>query len=467
MEMPTRAGAAAVLPAELVPAAVNGTAPLGASAIDLTDHGYAEREFYASGQANRYRNAVVGALAAAEVIDGGHPYTTRVLVRWPLNPESFNGTLVVEWANVSAGQDIDFGWAESHKYLLREGYAYAVVSAQAVGVTQLRTWSPGRYGNLSVEADNTDPAAGEPVDTSFLPGDPGLPVAADPLCWDIIAQVSQALKENAQPDQPLPGLTVERVIAFGESQSAARLTTYYNAIHPRHGLFDGFVYYDGAAQLRADLATPAITVNTEAGAVLFQRGVAADSADVRIWEVAGASHVSYQGVQYVDAMVLRDESMAGPSGPLSFTQAVTALGPGHAPLWSMVDTGLVVGTAIDAVNQWIRRGLPAPGSAFFDRDADGTLRRDSGGRVKGGIRLPHFQVPTADIRAVNTGPVFCQLAGHHRPYSPAELKDMYTDHEGYLVRVRAAIDDVARQGYLLPFDASQLLDEAMNWDISS
>jgi hypothetical protein len=175
MERPTRAGTAAVHPAAFVPVEVNGTAPLGASAIDLAGHGYAEREFFASGKANRYRNAVPGALADAEIIDSGHPYTTRVLVRRPLNPESFNGTLVVEWANVSAGQDIDFGWAESHKYLLREGYAYAVVSVQAVGVTQLRTWSPARYGNLSIEADNTDPAAREPVDSSFLPGDPGLP----------------------------------------------------------------------------------------------------------------------------------------------------------------------------------------------------------------------------------------------------------------------------------------------------
>ena len=219
MGKPTSASAATVYPAALVPVEVDGTAPLGASAIDLTGHGYAEREFYASGKANRYRNAVPGALTDAEIIDGGHSYTTRVLVRRPLNRESFNGTLVVEWANVSAGQDIDFGWAESHEYLLREGYAFAVVSAQAIGVARLRTWSPGRYGKLSVEADNTDPATGEPVDTTFLPGGPGLPVAADPLCWDIIAQVSQALKENAQPDQPLPGLTVKRVIVFGESPS--------------------------------------------------------------------------------------------------------------------------------------------------------------------------------------------------------------------------------------------------------
>lgn len=53
MEMPTIAGTAAVCPAALVPVEVNDTAPLGASVIDLADHGYAEREFCASGRANR------------------------------------------------------------------------------------------------------------------------------------------------------------------------------------------------------------------------------------------------------------------------------------------------------------------------------------------------------------------------------------------------------------------------------
>ncbi|WP_376703059.1 alpha/beta hydrolase domain-containing protein [Mesorhizobium sp. ISC25] len=63
---------------------------------------------------------------------------------------------MVEWANVTAGQDIDFAFAESWEYLLREGYAVAVVSAQNVGVDRLKTWSPERYGTLSVAVNNVD-----------------------------------------------------------------------------------------------------------------------------------------------------------------------------------------------------------------------------------------------------------------------------------------------------------------------
>lgn len=44
----------------------------------------------------------------AQVIDSGNAYVTRVLVRRPTDPARFNGTVVVEWLNVTLDQDIDF-----------------------------------------------------------------------------------------------------------------------------------------------------------------------------------------------------------------------------------------------------------------------------------------------------------------------------------------------------------------------
>ena len=59
--------------------------------------------------------------------DGGHPYKTRMIMRRPpADPARFNGTLTVEW----------------------------------YGVDRLKTWSPARYGDLSLTAPNTDPAGG-------------------------------------------------------------------------------------------------------------------------------------------------------------------------------------------------------------------------------------------------------------------------------------------------------------------
>src|SRR5450631_474929 len=56
---------------------------------------------------------------------------------------------------------------------MREGYAWVGVSAQRVGIKQLNTWSPARYGTLSVEALNDDPQGGTLDDRG------------DVLSWDI------------------------------------------------------------------------------------------------------------------------------------------------------------------------------------------------------------------------------------------------------------------------------------------
>ena len=34
------------------------------------------------------------------IVDGGHPYKTRIIVRRPASPGKFNGTAVIEWNNV-------------------------------------------------------------------------------------------------------------------------------------------------------------------------------------------------------------------------------------------------------------------------------------------------------------------------------------------------------------------------------
>src|ERR1019366_6502587 len=103
----------------------------------------------------------------------------------PADPARFNGTVVVEWLNVSAGGDAAPEWIFSHNELIRDGFAWVGVSAQAAGG-----------------------AAG------------------------------QAIRDDAA--QILGGLRPRAVLAEGESQSAARLTTYIDAIQPLAHEYDGF-----------------------------------------------------------------------------------------------------------------------------------------------------------------------------------------------------------------------------------
>src|SRR5262245_55512903 len=216
-----------VLAAVLQLVVVPGTDALAASPEDLAKWGYVEQEYYVSGVAKRY--TLPDAMSSAVVVDGGYPYKTRMIVRRPADPARFNGTLVAEWYNVTLGQDIDFNWATSRDYFMRNGYAVVSIFAQKVGVERLKNWSPARYGDLTVSAPDTAPP--DPLRTG------------DVLCWDIFSQAIKALREPGAVDA-LAGMTVLRVIATGESQAGRRLTQYYNSIDPLHRLVDGMVFYD-------------------------------------------------------------------------------------------------------------------------------------------------------------------------------------------------------------------------------
>ncbi|MGC1424541.1 MAG: alpha/beta hydrolase domain-containing protein, partial [Terracidiphilus sp.] len=356
--------------------------------------------------------------------------------------------VVVEWYNVSAGQDIDFCWGGSYDYLMREGYAWVGVSAQRAGIKQLNAWNPARYGSLSAEASNDDPQGGTLDDRG------------DVLSWDIFGQVGAALLNHRGPNDPLAGLVIKHLIAVGESQSALRLTAYYNSIQPIHNLYQGSVYYDAAGSLRSDTKVPAISVGTEFGAAFPVIATVGDSPFLRRWPVAGTSHVSFQEMDgYVDVETLRDGFLKSPDGkPLSLTQATP--GCKQTPLWSKVPTELVLNSAYEHLNLWINDGTAAPAAPQFERNADGTLKRDADGELLGGIRLPQLAVPTAQNSGFNSGPGTCMLAGFHHDYSSIELKARYHDHDGYAHEVDKATQEVLDAGFILPYDAKQIRQSA-------
>ncbi len=440
-----------VHPAEIQKVVVPGTQPLDASVVDLAKQGYEEQEYYASGTANRYR--IKSPLDTATIVDSGHPYKTRIVVRKPSDPKRFNGTVVVEWYNVSAGQDIDFCWGGSHDYLMREGYVWVGVSAQRVGIKQLNAWSPARYGTLSAEGSNDDPQGGTLDDRG------------DVLSWDIFGQVGAALLSHQGSSDPLAGFAIKRLIAAGESQSALRLTAYYNSIQPLHNLYQGFLYYDAAGSLRDDTKVPAISVGTEFGATFPVISVAVDGPFLRRWPVAGTSHVSFPEMnEYIDVETLRDGFLKSPDGkPVSLTQATA--GCKQNLLWSKVPTELVLNSAYEHLNRWIEDGTAAPAAPQFERNPDGTPKRDTEGELLGGIRMPQLAAPTGKNSGFNSGPGTCMLSGFHHEYSPAEFKARYHDHAGYVREVDKATQEVLKAGFILPYDAEYIRQSANASDV--
>src|SRR5262249_13671272 len=68
-------------------------------------HDYVEEEFFFEGTANRYTipTGVSPNSATGAILDSEHPYKTRMIVRRPNRLRDFNGTVFVEWLNVTAG----------------------------------------------------------------------------------------------------------------------------------------------------------------------------------------------------------------------------------------------------------------------------------------------------------------------------------------------------------------------------
>ena len=91
------------------------------------------------------------------------PFASRLLVRRPIDAGDFNGTVVIEWLNVSGGADGDPGFMYNWEEISREGYAWVGVSAHAAGVVgegfalgqamPLVQADPERYGALAHPGD--------------------------------------------------------------------------------------------------------------------------------------------------------------------------------------------------------------------------------------------------------------------------------------------------------------------------
>jgi hypothetical protein len=198
----------------------------GFTAFDPSVVGYQQSEFFLSGTANAYEPTAElstdGKYSVAPTSTA--PYTTRAVVMRPAKPRRFNGTVVVEWMNVSGGADAGTDWMVSHNEVVREGFVWVGVSAQRVGVDALR---------------GTDPQRGDAARYASL-SHPG-----DSFSYDIFSQAGQALRDNA--DVMLGGLKPKHLIAVGESQSAGRLVTYIDAVHLLVHVYDGYLVHSRGA----------------------------------------------------------------------------------------------------------------------------------------------------------------------------------------------------------------------------
>jgi hypothetical protein len=434
------------IPATARPGDPSRDYPFFATDQDLRAYGYVEEEYFIDGTANRYTTPDGG---TGTVIDGGHHYQTRIVVRRPVSPRKFNGTAIVEWYNVTNTFDYEVIWSRSFRHMLDAGYLWVGVSAQASGVHSgrgLKSWNPNRYGSL----DLTD----------------GGTVTDDSLSYDVFSQAAQALL-HPNGANPVPGLTIRTLIATGQSQSASRLTTYANSVHPIAPVYDAIAIIDGGVQLRTDLTTKIFKTASEYDVLSNQAARRQPDTDRFVyWEIAGASHSDRHAYLVNNPIRLRD---AGVSGLLAGPTA-----PCLAPARSNVPYEFVLDAMFDHIVRWVRQGTHPPAGPKIEI-TDPTTRpaaaiRDAYQNIQGGIRLAAVAVPTERNTGWNTGlspdrDSACAQGGTWIPFDDTTLRTLYPTHASYVHAVRRVTEENLRDGFLVREDAEATIRAAERADV--
>jgi hypothetical protein len=424
-------------------------------------YGYVEEEYFVSGEATGY--TPVGELGSDgewQVEPAGtEPFTTRIKVRRPKDMKDFSGNVVVEWFNVTAGNDIDPDFGLLNPLLLERGDAYVGVSAQRVGVAE----GPG----LKLDVPGAPPPeATLPLKSRDPERYAALSHPGDDYSYDIATQVGNLARNG----DLLKGHKVDHVVLVGQSQSGGRVATYINAVHPIAKTFDGFLVHSrgpkppaiaqaaeaqqpAVSTIRTDLDVPVLQYETEADvgdALHFLPARQPDTKRVMTWEVAGTAHAD-------DAIVKAGQRSTGTEFFDIF--AVCGSTPNTGPHAEVLRAGF------DALTRWVYDGTRPPKAPLLETSGD-ALVRDEHNNVLGGIRTPDVDAPIAALTPQNDAENrICSLFGETIAFTQEQLAELYPTHADYVRAVTKAADAALKRGFLLRADRNALVAAAKKSDI--
>jgi len=300
-------------------------------------------------------------------------------------------------------------------------------------------------------------------------------IAAPTDGYEILHDAARLVRTPAVvpfPADSRPSRGVDKVIAFGYSQTGSRLRGFYfGQLNTRHGdpTFDGAligVAGGGCRLLDGKKAEPCegppsgggkvIAINTEGDVEwggFVERG---ETRDYRAIEVAGVSHI--------------------PAARTDFR------GVG-VPSQNPIDTRPVFRAALANLQRWFQGTEPPPSIYVTLREGlAGELLgdpyreavRDADGNAVGGLRLPHLSsvlsngkivgAPLGTYRGMDLGfrdtNVFFLLGGRFTPFSPNRIRALYASHEAYVLAVSQAAEDLAVKRYILREDADAYVQAA-------
>jgi len=464
-EVPAMPVATAVPPSASMP--LSSASRQGTEYSNLAKAAYVEEEYYLSG--------VGPAITAAGEALFLAPYTTRILVRKPVSPTRFNGTVIIEpfsWFGERAA-----GWILTRDYLLRKGYAYVgytlnanqpevdpkfiadTPDAQADGIKQygkivnfefMRRFDYARYAPLGVYFDPGRFVRGN-VPDPFIPQSQG-----------IAAQLARLLKTSSTRG-PLAGLKVRRVYVNSWAVTAQVWMDYLDqGRHQQWRMPDGSPLIDaymtgrmaygevGGEVLRVPrkmpLDVPFVTVYSQSELVHDAMEDIAlppdtDRPRLRYYEVVGMPHLRLAdlGTQHTELLA-------------------SDVGKGGDPVCRTLydePAEMPVSALLDGMDRWVREGKAMPKAPRVSREGKGVERDPVTGNMRGGVRPPWVSVPSS--RYMTDQETGCGLIYDTKiPYSGDQLQQLYGNYESYEQKFEAAKRHSVKEGYLLPEDALNL-----------
>ncbi|MFT5223142.1 MAG: hypothetical protein ACI867_001452, partial [Glaciecola sp.] len=408
--------------------------PLWDSWFALAPFGYEQAEYFVSGT------------ASADDGSSTAEFTTRILVARPIDAEDFHGTVMLDWVNVTAQFENAVNSVTATPFLLREGWAYVHVSAQAAGLCCTpfltpQTWDPVRYASMN---------------------HPG-----DAYAHDIFTQVARIFAHPTEVvalggTDPMDGLDLEVIVASGQSQGGSRMSSYLQAAQPTAQVIDAFLQQAGGTKnYEAAPTAPVIHLLGD------REGSVADPTPwptYRLWEIAGSAHQDlWIGRQQTEGQSVRLATTRQQTRAQAEALWLSAGNYGEQPdprFNACVVNGAAFPTryAVDAalwhLDNWVRTGTAPPQGDRFEFDGT-ALAKDDLENTLGGVRYAPLEVPIARYIADS-----CNLGGITVPLTEPELLARYASHADYYGALVTEVEADVAERFLLVEDAMDLLTRA-------
>ena len=407
--------------------------------------GYREQELLLSGDAHVYS----GIATEPATRTGEHlPYCTRIVARFPADPDAFSGRAFVEPFNTTrGGVDHDRVWRQLESLCVAQGDGWIGVTVRPSAGEALKAADANRYRDIDIPLNDVE--------------------------WDILRHVGTHLKmSDPVSSEAIIARPITRLYMVGYSQSGVDTATFAMAIHKLTLLPDDSPVYDG--YLPSAHSGSLAAVRTGSASLLPPFEYAPMTA-VPVPVVDVETQTDVEGVKVIADGEIVFRAMGGGNvrrpdsdAPGDLYRLYELAGAPHVqedpdcPTSSTFPTDHFIRAAALRLVRWAENGQTPPRAPRIELAAQDVIcesKLDDAGNAVGGVRSPFVDVPlsTFDAHSYSQSSGLYMLTGDERPFSREAALRRYGSVDAYAERFRVALDETIEAGYLLAADRDELL----------